>query len=93
MVEASLPVWFDRRLTGAVGRRGQLATEPSPDTYPVWCSATGMQAAWDDVVDEGEPAQDCHLLQIWPALIATDRIVKQTSRAAAYWHTVRKAHG
>jgi hypothetical protein len=32
---------------------------------------------------------DFYLLQFWPAPIAADRILRQTSQAAAYWHRAR----
>jgi hypothetical protein len=35
---------------------------------------------------DGEPLVDHYLLQFWPAPPAPDRVVKQTSRHAAYWH-------
>ena len=35
-----------------------------------------------------EVALDRYLVQLWPAAMAPDRIVKQTSERAAYWHGV-----
>ncbi len=51
--------------------------------YRVRYHARGM-----DEVQEGgeEPSPDRYLLQLWPAAPAPDRIVRQTSAAAAYWH-------
>lgn len=37
---------------------------------------------------EDEPVLDEYLLQFWPAPYEHDRIVKQTSKSAAYWHQV-----
>ncbi|MFF8911503.1 hypothetical protein [Streptomyces olivaceoviridis] len=34
----------------------------------------------------GEPQADSYLLQFWPAPPGPDRVVRQTSRIAAYWH-------
>jgi hypothetical protein len=50
-------------------------------------NATGMAEAGEaDVVREGEPCIDRYLLQLWPAPPAPDRVVRQTSGQAAYWH-------
>jgi hypothetical protein len=35
---------------------------------------------------DGEPLVDRYLLQFWPAPPAPDRVIKQTSGQAAYWH-------
>lgn len=49
--------------------------------------ARGMDAARAlDTALEGEPAPDRYLLQLWPAPPAPDRVVRQTSEVAAYWH-------
>lgn len=56
--------------------------------------ATGMDAGHElDTTDEGEPAPDHYLLQIWPAEPAPDQVVKQTSRIAAYWHGEARGDG
>lgn len=39
-----------------------------------------------------EPVRDCYLLQLWPAPMAPDEIVKVSSRSAAYWHGVAREH-
>ena len=48
----------------------------------------------DDAQSEGElgqkPWPDRYLLQFWPAAAQPDRIVKQTSDYAAYWHDVAR---
>ncbi|TCO59213.1 hypothetical protein EV192_10453 [Actinocrispum wychmicini] len=55
--------------------------------YRVRYCGSGMDAAraqdsrWDD-----EPEVDRYLLQFWPAPPEADRIVKETSEQAAYWH-------
>ncbi|WP_225100134.1 hypothetical protein [Streptomyces sp. CoH27] len=55
--------------------------------YRVRYCAMGMDAAHrkDTRLDE-EPRLDCCLLQFWPAAPAPDRVVRPTSRMAAYWH-------
>jgi hypothetical protein len=37
-------------------------------------------------LDDEDPLIDRYLLQFWPAAPAPDRVVKQTSAKAAYWH-------
>ncbi|WAZ26291.1 hypothetical protein STRCI_007853 [Streptomyces cinnabarinus] len=55
--------------------------------YRVRYCAKGMDAAseFDTRLDD-EPQQDCYLLQFWPAAPEPDRVVKQASANAAYWH-------
>ncbi|MGY0065315.1 hypothetical protein ACWZEH_00325 [Streptomyces sp. QTS137] len=55
--------------------------------YRVRYCAKGMDEArrQDTRLDE-EPQADCYLLQFWPAPPAPDRVLKQTSAIAAYWH-------
>lgn len=49
--------------------------------------ATGMDAGNEEnVVFAGEPVVDYYLLQFWPAPEQPDRVLKQTSNLAAYWH-------
>ncbi|MEV0170365.1 hypothetical protein AB0I00_04425 [Streptomyces sp. NPDC050803] len=55
--------------------------------YRVRYCAHGMDKAHDfDTRLDEEPQQDRYLLQFWPAAPTPDRIVKQTSTIAAYWH-------
>lgn len=55
--------------------------------YRVRYCATGMDAGRGrDTLLEGEPQLDRYLLQIWPGLPGPDRVLKQTSENAAYWH-------
>ncbi|MFI2205397.1 hypothetical protein ACH47Z_32365 [Streptomyces sp. NPDC020192] len=55
--------------------------------YRVRYCAKGMDAARrEDTRLEKEPQLDCYLLQFWPAPPAPDRVVRQTSQSAAYWH-------
>ncbi|MFF7794729.1 hypothetical protein [Streptomyces sp. NPDC007991] len=55
--------------------------------YRVRYCAQGMDRASErDTRLDGEPRLDCYLLQFWPAPPEPDRVLKQTSRVAAYWH-------
>jgi len=42
----------------------------------------------DTTEEDDEPGPDRYLLQLWPAPIEPERIVRQTSEIAAYWHSV-----
>ena len=50
-------------------------------------SARGMDTAnaVDTLLEDQAPV-DTYLLQLWPAPPAPDRVLKQTSELAAYWH-------
>ncbi len=62
---------------------------PSVQSLRARFCASGMDEAGDkDVRLPDEPALDSYLLQLWPAPPAPDRIWKQTSSRAAYWHAV-----
>nr|WP_206302997.1 hypothetical protein [Streptomyces sp. S10(2018)] len=55
--------------------------------YRVRYCARGMdEARRHDVRMDEAPQVDCYLLQFWPAEPAPDRVLKQTSTTAAYWH-------
>lgn len=55
--------------------------------YRVRYCATNMDAArQQDTRLDGEPQLDRYLLQFWPAPPEPDRLLKQTSDCAAYWH-------
>lgn len=59
---------------------------PDADLRVRYC-ASGMDVAREmDVVMDDEPCVDRYLLQFWPAAPSPDRVVRQTSQAAAYWH-------
>lgn len=65
---------------------------PASGPHRARFNARGMDAAREmDSRDDDEPAPDRYLLQLWPAAAAPDRIVRQTSANAAYWH--RAARG
>ncbi|MCW8376193.1 hypothetical protein [Streptomyces justiciae] len=56
--------------------------------YRVRYCAKGMdEANRKDTRLDDEPQLDCYLLQFWPAPPETDRVLRQTSKIAAYWHT------
>jgi hypothetical protein len=60
--------------------------------YRVRYCGRGLDHTPDDelaVLDGGEPF-DHYLLQFWPAPPGEDRIVRQTSQSAAYWHDVAR---
>ncbi|MET8565146.1 hypothetical protein ABZV75_33025 [Streptomyces flaveolus] len=55
--------------------------------YRVRYCARGMdEGRVRDTRAAGEPQADSYLLQFWPALPSPDRVVRQTSRIAAYRH-------
>jgi hypothetical protein len=61
--------------------------ELEPVAQRVRYCATGMEEgrARDTILD-GEPVLDRYRLQLWPGPPGPDRVVKQTSEVAAYWH-------
>ena len=67
------------------------ASWPLPLTqidYRVRYSATGMDRARErDTLLAGEPLLDRYLLQLWPATLAPDAVIRETSGCAAYWHS------
>lgn len=55
--------------------------------YRVRYCAQGMdQATETDTRPDTEPQVDRYLLQLWPAPLSPDRVVRQTAAIAAYWH-------
>ena len=63
----------------------------SPGTYRARYSACQMdEGSEKDTYIEGE-AVDFYHLALWPATLAPDVIVKQTSKSAAYWHEYAKS--
>ncbi|OMI84878.1 hypothetical protein BSZ07_37250 [Streptomyces sp. M1013] len=55
--------------------------------YRVRYCARGMdEARRQDTRLDGQPQVDRYLLQFWPGEPAPDRILKQTTAIAAYWH-------
>ncbi|TCC16213.1 hypothetical protein [Kribbella speibonae] len=55
--------------------------------YCGWGMDAGHQAA---PPEDGEPPVDRYLLQLWPAPPEPDRVIRQTSAQAAYWHDVAR---
>ncbi|MFF0266392.1 hypothetical protein [Kribbella sp. NPDC004536] len=85
VVEASYLPSGDALLS-CLGDHG-VPLELEPIGYRVRYSAWGMDAGHQS----GPPADDeslvdRYLLQLWPARPAPERVVKATSRQAAYWH-------
>ena len=65
----------------------ELPPLPAEGTFRARYSAIGMDAASRaDTRMDDEPALDRYLLQLWPAPAAPDRVLRQTSKTAAYWH-------
>jgi hypothetical protein len=59
----------------------------APGQYRARYSARNMQAGHDqDTLVDGAAIIDEYLLQLWPDLAAADRVIRQTSEIAAYWH-------
>ncbi|MDJ1131269.1 hypothetical protein [Streptomyces iconiensis] len=66
---------------------GGLYPLPLPGTsYRVRYHCRGMDEAHNAIREAGEPVLDAYLLRLWPGPHAPDRVVKETSRSAAYWH-------
>ena len=64
----------------------------APASYRARYCARGMDAGRAaDTRGVEEPEIDRYLLQLWPAPPAPDRIVRQTSEIAAYWHGVARS--
>lgn len=78
-------------LAGCLANEGHAFTlDPVP--HRVRYCASGMDAARSaDTRSDGEPEIDRYLLQFWPAPPEADRIVRQTSEIAAYWHGVARS--
>lgn len=59
---------------------------PEIDHRVRYC-AVGMDSGRAaDTRSTGEPPLDRYLLQLWPEEPGSDRVVRQTSKIAAYWH-------
>ncbi|MEU7070000.1 hypothetical protein AB0B30_04450 [Streptomyces narbonensis] len=74
---AALDLWGG----GGSWRLGLAETD-----YRVRYSAQGMDRAHDLDTRVDEEVVDVYLLQFWPSPPEPDRVVRQTSRQAAYWH-------
>lgn len=64
---------------------------PLATSYRARFCASGMdQARQADVRMPDEPVIDRYLLQLWPAPMRDDAVLRQTSEVAAYWHEVAR---
>jgi hypothetical protein len=59
---------------------------PAADYRVRYCGTQLDQANDKDTRLDDEPQIDRYLLQFWPGRPEPDRVVKQTSKQAAYWH-------
>ncbi|GAA3132067.1 hypothetical protein JOF29_005281 [Kribbella aluminosa] len=87
VVEAAYrPIGAAQLVSWGGGGSWALDLEPGLD-YRVRYSGWGMDAGHQSGPPmDGESSPDRYLLQFWPARPAPERVVKQTSRQAAYWH-------
>jgi len=86
VVEASYRPLGDATLTGW-GGGGSWPLGLEQVSYRVRYSGWGMDAGHQAAPPmDDEPLVDRYLLQFWPAPPMPDRVVKETSRQAAYWH-------
>ncbi|MFC7485027.1 hypothetical protein ACFQX7_40185 [Luedemannella flava] len=68
------------------GEQGwDLDLDPSTDYRARYC-ATGFGMAREPRDDHDGPAPDRYLLMFWPAVVAPDAVLRQTTPYAAYWH-------
>lgn len=89
IVEASLRPGGEAVLTGFDS--GYWPLELEQVDYRVRYCGWGMDAGHQaGPQQDGEPPIDRYLLQLWPAPPEPDRVVKQTSAQAAYWHAVAR---
>lgn len=88
VVEASFHPAGDTFLVAWAGEQAwSLGLDPID--YRVRYCGTGLDAARQlDTRLDDEPQLDRYLLQFWPAPPEPDRVVRQTSQIAAYWHGV-----
>lgn len=90
IVEASYRPVGDVSLTGLDGN-GRWPLVLDDVDYRVRYCGWGMDAGHEASPPmDGEPLVDRYLLQFWPAPPAPDRVVKQSSAQAAYWHDVAR---
>lgn len=87
IVEVSFrPVSEETQLVQWAGEAA-FTLDLEPIDYRVRYCARGMDSGHreDTRLGDEEPLDE-YLLQFWPSAPSTDRVVKQTSAAAAYWH-------
>ncbi|MDQ0605476.1 hypothetical protein QF037_009821 [Streptomyces canus] len=88
VVEVSFqPVSSDSRLVQWAGEAVWGLDLEETDYRVRYCAKRMDEANRKDTRLDDEPQLDCYLLQFWPAPPQTDRVLKQTSEIAAYWHT------
>lgn len=87
VVEVSFRPVSDSTALVLWGGEGSWELDLEKTDYRVRYSAKGMDAAHaEDTRLDDEPQLDRYLLQFWPAPPAPDRVLRQTSKMAAYWH-------
>ena len=76
----------DAGLLGLHGFESQEPFDLAPGQYRVRYCARGMDAGQAEDTLDGDDPVDFYLLQFWPGQPAGDRIVREHSKAAAFWH-------
>ncbi|GAB4051063.1 hypothetical protein [Catellatospora paridis] len=59
---------------------------PDGDYRVRYCGRGMAQGQQGGMPQDGEPPHDSYLLQFWPAPPAADRVLRETTAQAAYWH-------
>lgn len=85
VVEASLEVQ-QHQMRLASFEDAHVVTMPAIGPHRVRLCVAGMDRGANEEVQDGGLAPDRYLLQLWPAPMAADQIVRMGSRQAAYWH-------
>jgi hypothetical protein len=86
IVEASFRPAGEVALVGW-GGQGCWPLDLAEASYRARYCAAGMDEAKElDTRMEDDPQADHYLLQLWPASPEPDRVIKETSQVAAYWH-------
>lgn len=87
VVEVSFtPASTDLALVEWGGQGWHPLTGLEPIGYRVRYCAIGMEEARRADTNPDEKVVDRYLLQLWPGAAESDRVVRQTSESAAYWH-------
>ncbi|MER7460680.1 hypothetical protein [Micromonospora sp. NPDC126480] len=68
------------------GGRGHPLDVPAGDYRVRYCARGMAEGHQGGMPADGEPPWDSYLLQLWPAPPTADRVVRQTTAQAAYWH-------
>ncbi|GGN85138.1 hypothetical protein GCM10010112_65230 [Actinoplanes lobatus] len=72
------------------GGEGNHPFRLEPGSYRIRYCARMMDEAWDVESNYDDDLIDAYLLQFWPSPAEPDRIIRQTSRCAAYWHQANR---